>query len=290
MDAAFARCLEQLARAAGTTPDSVATAQGESFRDAFANHSARYDLTNRLDELCHYVGAAVGAETLKRSDAHVEFGDLITAFACSRGEERALQVFENLLKSTIPALIDRGFAQSELDELAQAVRVRLLVRPGPRESPRILQYRGTGRLGGFIRTAVLRLALNRRRSEIRRPVLENLEQAVDASEDPSMTRLKNRYSAEFRQALKSAWDGMEETNLLYLRHQLIDGLTIDEVANLYDIHRSTAARRTASARDLLCEGTLAELQRLLSLTRSEVKSVLRLIHTQLSMPSWIGQG
>ncbi|MBN1606671.1 MAG: transcriptional regulator, partial [Polyangiaceae bacterium] len=59
------------------------------------------------------------------------------------------------------------------------------------------------------------------------------------------------------------------------------GLTIDEIAAAFGIHRATAARRVARARSALLAATRRELGERLRMSTAALKSVMRLIQSQL---------
>ena len=63
----------------------------------------------------------------------------------------------------------------------------------------------------------------------------------------------------------------------------LDGLSIDQLAAFYRVHRATTARWIEAARQAVLDGTRKELIRRLQLSRSELDSVMRLIGSQLDV-------
>jgi RNA polymerase sigma-70 factor, ECF subfamily len=73
----------------------------------------------------------------------------------------------------------------------------------------------------------------------------------------------------------------EERNLL--RFAIVDKLDADAIANVYGIHRTTAGRRLALARDALAARTREALKRQLRVSDKELESIVRLVHSQLDV-------
>ena len=101
--------------------------------------------------------------------------------------------------------------------------------------------------------------------------------------DPLLAQLKDRYREEFRIAFAEAAAKLTDRERTLLRYRFFDGLSIDEIGVLYRAHRATVARWIAAIRENLFETTRAVLTERLSITQSEVDSVLRLIDSQLEI-------
>jgi RNA polymerase sigma-70 factor (ECF subfamily) len=63
----------------------------------------------------------------------------------------------------------------------------------------------------------------------------------------------------------------------------VDGLTIDEIGALYQVHRATAARWISGARNTLLADTRARLTARLALTPSQFDSLMRLVRSELDL-------
>ena len=68
-----------------------------------------------------------------------------------------------------------------------------------------------------------------------------------------------------------------------LRHHYVHGLSIDEIGSVYTIHRSSAARRIAKARDELLMGTRRRPVVELGVGRSELERIMQLIESRLDV-------
>lgn len=68
-----------------------------------------------------------------------------------------------------------------------------------------------------------------------------------------------------------------------LRLSLLEGLGIDAIARIYDLHRATVARRIARARESVAEGARRRLGEDARLAPSELASVTRACRSALDL-------
>ncbi len=85
----------------------------------------------------------------------------------------------------------------------------------------------------------------------------------------------------FRAALAEAITKLSSEDRNVLRLSLIHGLSIDEVGRIYQIHRSTAARRLARLKDAIAQDTRMYLRAQLGADKKELQSLFRLVQTGL---------
>lgn len=210
--------------------------------------------------------------------------DVEWARACARGEAEALTRFEATFRPLMVATARRFGSTDFAQEVAQAVRARLLVADGAR-APRIADYSGQGPLAGYVQAVTVRLALNRVTADSKQPVSgdEAVFDAPDGRDDPEVTALKTRYRAEFKQAFAAAMDALEPDLRAALRLCYLDGLSLADLGRLYGWSVPTASRRLAAAREAVLKETRAALGAKLHLTTAELDSVLRLIESRLSV-------
>jgi RNA polymerase sigma-70 factor (ECF subfamily) len=249
---------------------------------ALANARARWP-SIRCDrgELMAHV-ERVGAEP---GDLALNGAELCLAWACARGDEAALRVFESEYVARLEPTFKRVGDGDFVDEARQLLRQRMLVGP----EPRIATFAATGPLLGWLRIAALRVALNLKRGAFRPGdalLVEELvrELPVEASDLP-------RYLEVFSAALQRAFAVLEarDRNLLRLHH--VDGLTLDRLAALFDVHRATVARWLAQARSRIFEEVEADVKDTLKLSPSEFQSMLGLVRSYLdaSLSGLLGQ-
>ena len=249
------------------------------------------DLTELVLEQARraWPGAAWQVEDIARRLADVDpqlwskarCDEVLLAWACLLGDRDAIRHVETrYIRDVVPNLRALGLTGAELDEVVQILRVALLV-GAPGGEPKLAQYSGRGELGGFVRTVAVRLALDRKRA--RQPVAlgDLARRLITPLSDPDVDYQKELYTARFAEALEAAWTRLPAAERLLLRYHLLDQVGIDELAVIYRIHRSTAARRCVSARQRLVAGTRAELGRAVGVSTRTLDSILRLIATRL---------
>ncbi|MCL4227840.1 MAG: sigma-70 family RNA polymerase sigma factor [Myxococcales bacterium] len=215
----------------------------------------------------------------------VHADDLYLACACAGGDPAALAAFDRAVLPQISGAVRRIDPSPDFaDEVRQAVRARLLVGDAG-EPPRIAGYAGRGPLVAWVRVAAVRLALalrDRRRREA--PVAHAGDDVGDlAALDPELALLKARYAGELEEALRRAGQALTERERALLRLAFADGLNVDQVGDVYGVHRATAARWIARARERLFELTRDDLRARLALSPTEFDSVVRLVRSQVEL-------
>src|SRR5262249_24536930 len=104
-----------------------------------------------------------------------------------------------------------------------------------------------------------------------------------AVRDPELELLRARYAGEVRRAFAGALGALTERQRTLLRQYHLDHLTIDDLAALYRVNRSTAARWVAGGRLEIVTQTRARLVADAGVPTSEVDSIIRLVRSQLSV-------
>jgi RNA polymerase sigma-70 factor, ECF subfamily len=227
-------------------------------------------------------GFAAHVETCRLRGARpVHVGELLVAWAAGRGDDAAVRALERLIgpEAAVAARrVDRSPAFT--DEVRQALRVRLLV--AERGRIRIDEYGGRGPLRGWLAVAALRVALNLKRAE--KPAgADVLAELVSGETDPELRHLKTLYRAEFREALEAALRALPERARAVLRLSHVDGLKMVQLARLYDVHETTAARWVSRAAADVAEDARRRLMARLSLSASSLDSVARMVTSNLDL-------
>jgi RNA polymerase sigma-70 factor (ECF subfamily) len=225
------------------------------------------------------------AEQLRRlggaDPAH--FDDLMLAFAAATGNDIARAHFDEKLRAeTRSAWRNAGGQATEIDELEQKLRVRLLV-PDAASPPRILGYRGTGPLGAWLYVAALRLALNLHRAKKSEKTVDLLGEVFSREPDPELLHMKTLYRAEFKDALASAISGLDDRDRAILRLHYADGLTLLRIAALYQVHESTVSRWVKGALSTIASRSQELLLERLALSKDSVESLARMVQSQLDL-------
>lgn len=207
-------------------------------------------------------------------------GDLYIACACAAGDPVALRRFEERHFADVKAAIARVTSETIVaDEALQRLRQRLFV--ADTGAPGITGYSGRGDLRGWLRIAATRAALEILRA--RRPADGDgaLAHLADDAADPELALMRKEYGAAASEALHAAFAELETRERNLLRQYFVDGLTIDDLGALYDVHRATAARWIEKARATLEKRTRAILRERLGVNRTTLESIVRMVQSDL---------
>ena len=221
-------------------------------------------------------GATVDAARIRSIAEGDQRDDLVLASACIAGIEPAIAELETTVLA--PALAHvRARNLGDIDEIAQLARVRLVVG----DAPGLASYRGRGSLAAFVRTLVMRLALDQHRAtrEIPSDSIETLVDRVGA--DPELAHMRERYANDLGAALQTAWRALAPHDRFVLDLELHQHLGIEQIASIYGIHRTNATRRIASARAAFVSGTRDALRAKLGIGDVTLDSILRLMTTSV---------
>jgi RNA polymerase sigma-70 factor (ECF subfamily) len=215
------------------------------------------------------VSALAGRELEPRYPA-----DLFLATVALTGDSAALRVIDRLLVEVRPAL--RGVVlDHDVDELVQELRVRLVV-GSVTKGATLGSYTGKGPLRAWLRVALLRAGLDRRRKPQDALLDETEWLAIPSDEpDPALAALRRTAAPAVRTALELAVAHLDSRDRLILRQHLIDGLAPPELATLYRVHRVTAFRWLATIKRRVLEDVRAQLARELGIADTALDSLMR---------------
>jgi len=211
--------------------------------------------------------------------------DLYLAFGCAAGEVNALRAFSVQLTSAGAAVRGVDASPAFVDEVLQRLQTRVLVAEAG-ATPRILEYAGRGSLENWLRAGALRLALNARRDARRGPEPlpdASLWEPAAPTAERTLELLRGKYAAEFGSALREAFASLEPGERNVLRMHFLEGLSLNQIAAMYQVNKSTISRRMAKAREILLERTRAQLERALSLPATELDSLLQQLGPRLDL-------
>ncbi|HEY4182707.1 MAG TPA: hypothetical protein VGM90_38010 [Kofleriaceae bacterium] len=212
--------------------------------------------------------------------------DLYLAFGCTIGDDAAVAAFDSAVLRDIPRALRRGDMDSaHLEDTRQHVATKLLAT----SPPGIASYAGRGSLRGWVRVIAIRES-GRLKDGTKQetPVADDaLFDAVASGIVPSQSLLKDAYRKSFKSAFEAALAALSIHDRLLLKQHFLDGLSIDRMASLHDVHRATAARWIAKLLETLLGDTRARLQTELDVNADELESVMRLI--QSCMDASIGR-
>jgi RNA polymerase sigma-70 factor (ECF subfamily) len=214
--------------------------------------------------------------------------DVYLAYACARALPAAIRAFEEHLIPVIrPALARIGAQPDAIAEVEQRLRERLLVGTADRP-PAAGTYAGFGALAAWVRVSALREYYGLAREGQRWQQLEDDEltaQLDDAAPGvgSELGFLKAQYRPHFRAALTEAMTCLDARERNLLRQHYLDGLQVDQLGALYRVHRVTASRWLAAARNAVLAHTRRLLVARLDIDADEFDSIVRLIRSQLDL-------
>lgn len=234
------------------------------------------------DTFAAFLGARVPADQLEA--ARVE--DLWAACACGTGATGAIAAVESRYFPDVDVALGKmGLSADRVSEVKQGLRKVLFVGdPDAGTSPRITEYKGSGDLRAWLRVTAMRAALKLLRKENREtPTDDALLEARAQTDDPELGYMKAAYRAAFKTAFQEALDSLHAKERMFLKQQIVDGLSIDELGTLYQVHRATAARWVQSAREKLLTRTRRTFMLNARITSDECESIMRLVRSQLDV-------
>lgn len=215
---------------------------------------------------------------------HARIEDLWVACGACRGDAAAIAAIEaHHFPNVDAALRKMGLAPALVEDVKQGLRKLLFV--GSEDAPpRIAEYRGTGDLRAWLRVTAMRAALKLLRKDTREMSADDaILEARAEVDDPELAYMKAAYRASFRAAFQEALESLHPKERTLLKQQIVDGLGIDELGALYQVHRATAARWVASAREKLLGRTRRTFMLRARITSDECESIMRLVKSQLDV-------
>jgi RNA polymerase sigma-70 factor (ECF subfamily) len=193
--------------------------------------------------------------------------DTYLAAACATGNREAVRALEGECISRVPDVLRRVDGRADFAaDICQQLRIRLLVTDDD-APPRIARYTGEVPLAAWTRVIALRLAFNAKRGA-KAVGGEPKEGEGDAAiADPELDYLRAQYREPFARAFQSALGGLSKDDRTILRLHYVDGVNIDGIGRIFQVHRATVARwlvrirsdMLARAKVLLAEQVGAEL-------------------------------
>ena len=198
------------------------------------------------------LAAGITAEALQTRAAELYLG-----LGCAAGSRAALEILDrSYIARVAQVLAPRRIPDHGVDEIRQTVRERLLAG----DPPYLATAAGRGSLEGLVAVIATRAGLDWLRGRARAGARHDDAPAdLAASSNPERDHLRAQVRDDVKAAFEAAVAGLEPRDRTMLRFHLVEGMTIDDVAQLYSIHRATAARQLAAARERIASGVRRSL-------------------------------
>lgn len=209
------------------------------------------------------------------------FGELYLAIGCARGDTTAIAAFDREYLAVVPqALAGMKLPPATIEDVRSAVRDKLLIGDGSRP-PRIVDYAGRGRLRGLVQVTATRTAIDRIRLEEREVELPARDFA--APTDVAMSLIKQQYRAAFSAGFARAVATVSRRDRNLLRLHFLASVTLEQLAQMYGVHRATIVRWIAAARDAVFAATRDHIARELAAPADELDELFALVESRVEL-------
>lgn len=215
--------------------------------------------------------------------------DLFLATACSAGVGGAAELLVRRHGRAIGTALARLQLSPTLRDEAYSKTLEIVF-VGEGSGPAINGYQGRGGLAGWLKVAAVRAAhrvLRQRDTDPaglaqREPTSVDLVDAEAVWSEQERALLDAEGAQVFRTAFRDAIDRLDPEDQRTLRLHYVDRLSIDALAELWSVHRATAARRVAKLRQGIRTEVLQRLQTDFGTSPSSVGRWVRRMQSQLS--------
>jgi RNA polymerase sigma-70 factor (ECF subfamily) len=208
--------------------------------------------------------------------------EVYLAVACAAGNAAAIAVFDReYLDVVTVALAPMKLPAATVEDVRSIVRDRLLL-PDDDRPPRILEYAGRGRLRGLVQVSATRAAIDRIRHTEREAELPSGVQLAAAG-DIELSLIKAQYREAFIAGFTAAVSTLDRRDRNLLRLHLLGGVTLEQLAQMYGVHRATVVRWLAAARAALFDGTRAHVSKQLGAPAEELDQMFDLVRSRVEL-------
>jgi RNA polymerase sigma-70 factor, ECF subfamily len=151
--------------------------------------------------------------------------------------------------------------------------------------PKLASYSGSGSLAGFIGVSAQRMALRSLGHEdaVARAAARAAAQVTTLAADAEVDFAKQHYRDEFERAIRAALEVLDDRQRMILRMQVVDGLTVDRIAKVYNVSQSTVSRWLEKARVTVLQRARRAMGEIVSLTESEFNWLVDVMTSQLDI-------
>lgn len=234
-----------------------------------------------------------GAELARRAGPDASEGaiaklcgsDLYLAIACVDGDAAAIERLEREFLCDVEHVARKLRATPDRAADAKSRLSLVLLVDEPGRVAGLRDYAGKGNLRAYIRVIVTRdliRTLERDRREAP-AVSEEILARLGTDHDPEISMLRAQYHGAVRDAMRDAITKLDDRTRALLRYQIVDGWTVDQVAEIYGVHRATGARWLVAARATLADGIRTALAARLDIDSEEVASIIRLVQSRVDV-------
>lgn len=203
------------------------------------------------------------------------------AIACARGDAAAIAVFDRAYLDVVKvALAGMKLTEATVEDVKSGVRDKLLLADGEKP-PRILEYAGRGRLRGLVQVSASRMAIDRIRMEEREAELPANEIAAPGNLELSL--IKAQYRDAFVEGFARAVEKASRRDRNLLRLHFLGGVTLEQLATMYGVHRATVVRWLAAAREAVFGATREHVADVIGAPDDELDEMFDLVRSRVEL-------
>lgn len=258
-----------------------------------------FDEDEQLAALCDEAAAAWPGVIVDKADVIAAFkvklasedpppisaagiSELYLALACARGDEAAIAAFERAFLDVVPAaLASMKLPAATVEDVRATVREKLLLSEGGR-APRIVDYAGRGRLRGLIQVTATRTAIDHIRMADREAELPAGHQLAGVG-DVELSLIKAQYREAFVAGFTAAVGTLDRRDRNLLRLHMLGGVTLEQLAQMYGVHRATVVRWLGAARTALFDATRAHVAETIGVSADELGEMFALVRSRVEL-------
>jgi RNA polymerase sigma-70 factor, ECF subfamily len=263
-----------------TEPDAwIATLQRAHADFCVANPSLHFPFERLVQRA---VDAAKDEADPERALRELALTDLLYVCALEAGcTDASAHLIETLRRAVASARVAQGVGKD--DVISAMVEKLLVARDGTAFG--IGKYSGRGSLEGWLRIVATRTALNAQRARGAEEKREErtLTEMLGLERSPELSFLQEEQRKVLTAAAARAIASLSPDERDALRMSVYDGLSIDDIGRILDVHRSTVARWLVAVRERLRVDVEKALREGQGLSDSEVASMMNLALSQLDI-------
>jgi RNA polymerase sigma-70 factor, ECF subfamily len=230
--------------------------------------------------------AAMARSFVDSADSLTELhaADLYLAQACASGDARAIAAFDRTFSGSITSSLRAlRLADDVVADIAQDVREKLFV-AADGAAGKIATYSGRAALASWLRTIATRMAIAELRRRSDDAIDDDALDALPSSNDtPDQQYFRATYHVEFKSAFDTALATLTDQQRDLLRLRFVDGLALETIGERYEVHKTTAFRWLEEAQTLLTKRTHNNFQQRTRATVSEMRSIVRVLESNVEL-------
>lgn len=211
--------------------------------------------------------------------------DLFLAAAALAGDQAAAEELTRTCWPVAKKYLRRlGLSAAELDDVGQELWKALLM-GGEGGEPKLAIYSGRGPLSGFVGITAQRIAMLRlRRDDAGSRAAVRAAAEVEAfAADAELALMKDIYRESFQEVISDVLSSLDDRARMVLRMYIVDGVSIERIAQTYQVGHSTVSRWLEKTRREVADQTRGRLVERLRLSGDEFDSLWRLVVSQLDV-------